>query len=284
MMVRKFKLSLITVVCLVFGEVAFAGNSNFQIAPPPIAYPYFEEGKTDWKIEPMLMNIESSQADLSLVGGGLNFIGRQAFSEYLAIDMQGSISALSGQMAGIAPMYYSTSFYPRVDGKSDVSMGSMSISFNIEAQLIKEDAGSLIVFFGPNLGLTNMNLTTPYSLVRISDGAVTSGYTDQMQILSSTVGAQFGMQGSLSFGKGLSISPFFMISSTSGTATITDDPNTSDTSESEYTVDIPESTTTSFGMDIIMDEISIGTILQSIATADDNSDVNIIMFRFGYHF
>lgn len=281
---KNFKLLLIGL--LFFSGTLFAGSSGFQIAPPPIAYPYFEEGKVDLKFEPMLISIESAEADLSLSGIGFNFIRRQAFSDMLAFDMQGSMSVLTGQMPGVA-MYYSYDYYATPTGKADVTMTAMSFSFNLEMQLVKEGEESLIFFFGPNFGLANMTMLTPYSLTVLpphsNAGQVFSGYTDTTTILSSTVGLQFGMQANLSLGDRVSISPFFMMSSTSATATITNDPGTSDTEPTTFTGDPTTSTATSFGMDIIIDEISIGTILQNISQ-EDESDVNIVMFRFGYHF
>lgn len=287
MMYKKIKLPLISVILALFGEVLFAESGSFQISPPPIAYPYFEEGKTDYKTEPMFININSTEADLSLTGGGVNFIGRHANSKFLAFDIQSSIAVLSGQMPGVTPMYYSTSYYYTPAEKANVTMTSWSTSLNMEIQLIKEDEGSLIVFFGPTFVFTNMTMSTPYSITILpphsNAGEVHTGFTDKLTMRSKTNGAQFGIQSNLAVGDGLSISPFYMMSTTSGTVSIMDLPGNTDADTTRFTADISRSTTTSFGMDIIIDEISIGTILQNIKQ-DENSNINIMMFRFGYHY
>jgi len=297
-MIKRFITASVVSVATV-GTLGAASNSNFQIAPPPIAYPYFEAGRGDGKIEPMLISIESKEAEMSLAGAGINMVGRQAFSEWIALDVQAGLFALNGQTAGIPPITpipttgaYSayTYYYTRVDGKAQVNMTSFVMSFNIELQPIKEDFGNLILFFGPNFGVSSMTMRTPYSLIVPSPysnaGDVFSGYTDTLTFSGSTSGAQFGMQAGFALGHGLQISPFFMMSSASGTATLTDDPGTGNAGTTSVTADIPESSTTSFGMDIVIDEMSLGTIFQNIQSQDseEQGDINIVMFRFGFHF
>lgn len=295
-MIKRFVTAAVVSMATV-GTLGATSNSDFQIAPPPIAYPYFEAGRVDGKIEPMIISIESQQAEMSLAGGGINMVGRQAFSEWIALDVQAGLFALNGQTAGIPPITpiltsggYPVYYYTRVDGKANVNMTSFVMSFNIEFQPIKEDFGNLILFFGPNFGVSSVTMRTPYSLIvpppYSNAGDVYSGYTDTLTFSGSTSGAQFGMQAGFALGYGLQISPFFMMSSASGTATLTDDPGTGNAGTTSVTADIPESSTTSFGMDIVIDEMSLGTIFQNIQSQDseEQSDINIVMFRFGFHF
>ena len=294
-MSKNIVLLLALAVCCIPGRLAAESQSNFQIAPPPIAYPYFEAGRSDGRVEPTFITISSDAADLSLAGIGISAVGRQALSDWVAFDVQGGMFVLTGQMAGIPPItpiptgdgYY---YYTRVDGNADVSMVSFIMSFNLELQLLKADEGSLIFFFGPNFGVSSMTIQTPYSLIvpppYSNAGSVYSGYTDTLTVSSSTGGAQFGMQAGLNLGHGVHFTPFFMMSSTSGTATMTDNPGYSSAGTTSMTADIPESSVTSFGMDIVIDDMSIGTMLQNIQSQDEeeSSEVDIFMLRFGFNF
>jgi hypothetical protein len=285
---------LIVMLSLMMGENAvFGGQNNFQIAPPPIAYPYFEAGRSDEKIEPLFIDIESQQAGISLAGIGLNFDGRTAFSDSVAGDIQFGFFALNGEMPGVPPItmipaYSGGTFVgywtPTPTGKAKVNMSSLQMSLNLELQPIHTSGGSLILFLGPNIGLMSMTLRTPYSLTYGS--TTNSGYTDKLQITSTTMGVQFGAQASLSLGDSVKLSPFFMMSSSSGSATLTDDPGVSGTSGSTMSSDIPATTTTSMGMDIIIGDLSLGTILEDLKSDKNqgsNQDVKITIFRMGYH-
>ncbi len=261
-------------------------NSNgFQIAPPPIAHPIFVAGAKDQKFDFNYISMSSSEADIDLTGLGASYIVREAYSDSLAISAQAGLFMLNGTMPGLAlPFYYSGSwFFPESLSKADVSMMSMPFSANIELQLIKEDAASLIVFIGPNLGFSVMNMQTSY---KVSPTSPT--YTNLAQVTSTTAGLQFGMQAGLKLSDDLKISPFFMVSSSSGTANFTYKSGASGVSDTTYSGDIPDITTSSIGMDIIIKELSIGTVLQDIQRSNsDGSDaggMETVMLRFGYKF
>lgn len=291
-------LALLALTAILIGPSQVLGEqSNFQIAPPPIAYPYFEPGRLDGKIEPIFVGITAK--DISLSGGGVNLDIRQAFSEFMAMDMQAGIFLLSGEMPGIPPITpipaYSTTgsfggyYTTRVDGKAKVSMTSMAISANLELQPIHGKHGGIIIFGGPNIGIMSMDMKTPYSLIVppsfSNAGQVRSGYTDTLTISSSTAGFQFGLQGDIHITGDLKLSPFFMTSSTSGSATLKDNPGAAGVSGYSSTADIPTSSSSSLGMDIIIGNLSIGTVLQEMKSQEKGTeDINITLFRLGYHF
>lgn len=277
-------LFMLAVVIVLSQKELYASGEGFQISAPPIAYPYFEEGKTYYKFEPVVVSIDASEANINLSGVGINYIYREAVSDILAVNAQGQMFALSGDMPGMYPSSTSTGFYAVPSEKSKASMISMMFSGNIELQAIKDDSGSLIVFGGINLGMVNTSMQTAYNLVRISDSQTFSGYTDSTTISSSVVGLQFGMQGSFFLGDGFGLSPFFMMTTTSGTATYTDEPGYSGGSTVSYSAEMPEYTTTSFGMDIIIDDISIGTLLQNVESSEQSDDINIVQIKLGYFF
>lgn len=262
-------------------------NSNgFQIAPPPIAHPIFIEGAKDQKFDFNFISMSSDEIEVDLNGFGASYIVRQAYSDSLAISAQAGLFMLNGTMPGLAlPFYYSGNwFIPESLSEADVSMMTMPFSANVELQLIKEDAASLIVFIGPNLGFSVMNMKTSYK----TDKSGSTVYTNLAQVTSTTAGIQFGMQAGLRVSEDVKISPFFMVSSSSGTANFNYKSGASGVSDTTYSGDIPDVTTSSIGMDIIIKELSIGTVLQDIqrsnSDGDDEGGLQTAMLRFGYKF
>jgi hypothetical protein len=151
----------------------------------------------------MFLNIEAN--NISLSGGGVNFDARQAFSEQLAVDVQGNLLVLSGEMPGIPPLtpipaYSGSTFLgyytPQTTGKAKVGMMSIGMSLNVEFQPFHSDAGGLIIFGGPNINITRMTMQTPYRLY-YPPSTYYSGYTDTLTIASVTGGVQFGLQGDM---------------------------------------------------------------------------------------
>ena len=113
-------LSVLLTLC---GGGAMAQQSNFQLSPAPIPYPYFEPGRADYKLTGSYFTISADQ--LSFRGGGLNVIGRKAFSEAAALDGQIGFLAMNGEMPGFAlPFLYSGSVWtPVIDGKGKLLAG-----------------------------------------------------------------------------------------------------------------------------------------------------------------
>lgn len=278
---------------LMLPGVAQAADSSFQIAPPPIPYPVFVAGATDAKVEPIVVSISAPSVTLS--GGGVNADGRYAFSDMLAVDVQGGLFALTGEMPGVGPITLipakSTSgsflgyYVTQATGKATVSMTSVQMSMNVEFQAIRGASGGLIIFGGPSFGVANMEMQTPYRLYWPASGATYSGYTDTLTISSTNAGFQMGLQGDVALMDNMKIVPFMMVGSYAGTSTMTDKPGVSGVSGSSATADIPSYSTSSFGMDIVMGNLSIGTLLQEMQSQNQSSDpVKVTMFRLGYRF
>ncbi|PKL15963.1 MAG: hypothetical protein CVV49_18685 [Spirochaetae bacterium HGW-Spirochaetae-5] len=261
-----------------------AQQSNFQIAPSPIAYPYFEEGRHDGNLGVSFINI--STQDMNMTGGAGDFKGRIAFSEFAAIDGNLGLNMLGGTMPGIPPLISLYPYIAEVAGEATLTYFSFRMAFNIEIQPVKTDVFSLIFFGGPNMNISQFTITTPFNLrLPPTYTTVAKGYTDTLTINTNLTGWQAGVQIDLPLGGDARLSPFFMYSSFSGTATLTDTTTVSGYGSTSMTVDVPGATATSFGMDIIFGEISIGTLLQQMAASDSTTqDTSIIMISISYHF
>lgn len=283
------KLGWVALLGVMSSAPVMAEDGGFQIAPPPIAHPIFVAGAKDQKFDFNYISMSSSETDIDLTGFGASYIVREAYSDSLALSAQAGLFLMTGTMPGVALPYfdYPSFFTPINVRNADVTMFSIPFSANIEMQLIKEDAASLIVFIGPNLGMSSMTMQTSYDLQR-DDSAIFTGFTSTTQMTMVTAGLQFGMQAGLRVSDDVKISPFFMVSSSSGTSNMTYSSGISGDADTTATGDIPDITTSSIGMDIIIKELSIGTVLQDIQRSnDDGSDaggMETVMLRFGYKF
>ncbi len=280
-------------ICFLFMQsYTYPQQSNFQIAPSPIAYPYFEDGRYDGTIGGSFISI--STTDMSMAGGAGDFKGRMAFSEFTAIDCDLGINMLGGSMPGIPPItpLYTNLGYPyftEVAGDASLLLFSFRMAVNIEFQPVKSEFGSIILFGGPNINISNFTITTPFNLIvpppYSNAGEVYTGYTDTLTISTNLTGWQAGIQIDIPLGEGMRLSPFFMYSSFSGTAALTDTTTVSGSDTTSISVDVPGSTSTSFGMDIVFDDFSIGTLLQQMTASDETTqDTSIIMISISYHF
>lgn len=287
----KFFLLLPVYIFLLHSETR-AAQSNFQIAPSPIAYPFFEADRYDGTLGGSLIKI--STADLTLAGGAGDFKGRWAVSEFAAMDVNFGLNMLGGTMPGIppiTPLYTSSGYlyYTQVAGDSTLTLFSFRMAFNMEFQPVKSEFGSIIFFGGPNMNFSKFTITTPFNLIvpppHANAGTVFKGYSDTLAISTSLTGWQAGIQLDIPLGGDMRLSPFFMYSTFSGSATLTDTTTVSSSGFTTMTFDIPEATSTSVGMDIIFGEYSIGTLLQQMAASDNTAqDTSIIVLSVSYHF
>jgi hypothetical protein len=280
-----FKLVLVIAISLIFLQTrTHAQQSNFQIAPSPIAYPYFEEGRYDGNLGVSFISI--STQDMNMAGGAGDFKGRIAFSEFAAIDGNLGLNMLGGTMPGILPLISLYPYIPEVAGDATLTLFAFRMAFNIEIQPIKTDVFSIIFFGGPNMNFSQFTITTPFNLrLPPTYTSVAKGYTDTLTINTNLTGWQAGVQIDLPLGGDARLSPFFMYSSFSGTATLTDITTVSGYGSTSMTVDVPGATATSFGMDIIFGDLSIGTLLQQMTAGDNTTqDTSIIMISISYHF
>lgn len=119
-----------------------AQQSNFSISPPPIVWPFFDEGRSDMSIAGSIINMEAGA--LSMTGGVATVKGRQALGSGLAVDVAAGFGGLGGKMPGVPPMsviytsgaYSYVPYYTAPTGKATVSFLSLNASANIEVQPI----------------------------------------------------------------------------------------------------------------------------------------------------
>ncbi len=289
-----FSILLIPMLCVILlNKDISAQESNFQIAPSPIAYPYFEDGRYDGTLGISFVKITTE--DMDLAGGMGDFKGRMAFSEFLAGDCDLGITGMGGSMPGlppIMPIYPSSGFIPyfiETTGDATLTLLSFRMAIDIEIQPIQTDFGSLIIFGGPNITFSRFDASTPFNLIVpppfSNAGEVFTGYTSTITVNSTLAGWQLGIQLDINLGSEVRLSPFFMYSSFSGTQDLTNTTDVSGSGSATLSSDIPSSTSTSMGMDIIIGDISIGTVLQQIqSTEESTQDKGVFMISVGYHF
>lgn len=291
--VRKILLLLLLAGSL---KAATDSESSFQLAPAPIPYPYFDPGTTDGKIDFSYVNLTISDYSFN----GLSVYGkiRKAFTDMLAIDGMGGLMFMSGKMAGIGPISripaYNTSgnyvndYYTRVDGKADASIINLGFSANAEVQVLRSPLFNAIIFAGPSLNITSVSLKTPYSLIVpigfSNAGEVRRGYTDTLTTTLMLGGLQGGMQIDIPLGALVRISPFFVVSSLSGSGTITDDPGTKTTNAYSASFEVPASSSVSTGFDIFVNDISIGAMAQSSKSSQTGGSNSYLQLTIGYRF
>lgn len=224
------------IIAVFTAGAAFAQQSSFSVAPPPIASPSFEAGKGEGKFRFTYLTISGEGMDLK--GGGFDFVGRSAFSESLAGDVS------------VGFLFMSADF-------TAGSMFLMNIPFsaNLELQAYKGDVLSTILFAGPamimtpgSMEMTIMNQTYTYS------------------IFNFMYGAQAGVQLGVKLGD-VTLAPFAMAQNLRGSSTITDDQGNS------TTTDIPAYTTTSYGADLVYAPwgLTLSSVLQEAKKADDQT-------------
>lgn len=237
---RRFSLVL-AVVCmlgiLTAGAAFAAQQSNFSVAPPPIASPYFEAGKGEGKFRFTYLTISGQGMDLT--GGGFDFVGRSAFSETFAGDIAVGFLLLNADLAGAGTM----------------TLMNIPFSANLEVQAYKGDVVSTILFAGPAM------IMTPGSFEMTVMGQ-TSTYT----IFNFLYGAQAGVQLGVKMGD-FTLSPFAMAQNLRGTSSISDDQGNS------VDTDIPAYTTTSYGADLIYTPwgLTLSSVLQEAKKADNQT-------------
>ncbi len=79
------------------GISANAQQSNFQISPAPISYPFFEPQRKDIKLTGVYAGITGTDVEIS--GYGFNGVLRHAVSENLAFDGTLGMTALNGMFS-----------------------------------------------------------------------------------------------------------------------------------------------------------------------------------------
>ncbi|MBI2068989.1 MAG: hypothetical protein HYT79_00160 [Elusimicrobia bacterium] len=279
------RISLMLSMIMVSAVLGRAQQSNFQIAPAPIAYPYFEPRRTDIKLTGVYFGIKAT--DISIKGGGINGNFRRSMNETAAFDAQLGLFGLGGELPGFAlPFVYSNALWtPVIDGKASLSGVSFPLSFNLEIQALNRPGGSLLFFAGPNMALALLSMVTPYHAQSGVTNAAKTNFTAEMTTFLG--GVQGGAQGSVRMGQ-VKVVPFFMTMTQSGSASFSFKHGYSGVRSlvTSSVVDIEPFTVNSFGADIIIIpwNLSIGTLIQQMSAEKDQQGVKTTIFQLSWHF
>lgn len=245
-MVRKMGVLSFFVIAAILATTAVfaddASSSSFSIAPPPIANPVFDAKEKDQKIRVTYLTMESGPtttnpaSQFKLKGYGLDMVARKAFNSVLAIDGGVGVIYLDGTMG------------------SDSTLTGMTIplTVNLEVQPVKTDVFSLIMFVGPQFGISVMEIESPGMYIS-SDSFV--------------YGLQVGAQMGFNIKDTIGIDLFGMTLSQAGTQ---DTYISSAYYSDSITSDIPAYTTTTYGIDFVY--LPWGLALSSILQEAGKSD------------
>src|SRR3990172_221656 len=244
------RLVLFIVAALMFSVMAFpvfagSSQSTFSISPPPIASPVFDVKETDMKVGLTYLTMENSDPGtvFELDGYGINFVGRSAFGSIVALDYAIGVIYMDGDIStgGTATT------------KMNLSGANIPISVNLEIQPYKNDVFNVILFAGPALNISAMEIE------------VKGTYSDTIYVDSIMYGPQGGIQ--LGFGLGdFNLDLFGMATSLRGKQ------ETTSTYGSDTSTTIPAYTTTSFGADLTY--MPLGLALSSIMQEAQQGDNN----------
>jgi len=255
-MSRAIRAFLIIATAMAGIASAAHAQQSFSIAPPPIAAPTFEDGKTDGKVR--FTYIDMSGNGTEFTGGGVDGIVRKAFSNSFAGDIQGGMFVLDGDI-------------DMGTSKSSTTFINFLFSANAELQAYKGNVFSALLFVGPNLNLMLGSMEIPCPIGTCTDTAT---------ITSSLFGLQGGIQFGIKAGD-FSIDPFAMIMTQQGSTTVS-------TSFADTTTTIDPYTTTSFGLDITYKpwNMSLSAIVQEAAkqTDKDKEGIKTNIYQLSWHF
>lgn len=269
-----------------------SSESSFLLSPAPIPYPCFEAGTTDGKIDVSYVNLTFSEYTFN----GLSIFGkgRKAFTESFALDGMAGLMYLSGKLPGVGPLsplpaYSATGsflgYYTPIPAKTaNATSVTVSFSGNAEVQVVRSPLFNAILFAGPSLNITSLTLKTLYNKYYAATGTTYTGFTDTLTTTIMLGGLQAGMQIDIPLGQLVRVSPFFVVSSLSGSATMTDDPGTKTTDAYSASYEVPGSTTFSTGFDIFVNEISIGAMAQSGKSSQNGGNASYYQLTVGYRF
>jgi hypothetical protein len=257
-MSKKVAVSLLVSALMVVAVSSFAeAAQSFSITPPPIVAPTFDEGKTEGKARFTYLSLEGNGTEFT--GGGIDIVGRRAFSNDLAGDIQGGLFVLGGDM-DTGGMKSSTTFM------------NMLFGVNGEYQAYKGDTFSTLLFAGPNMTFMFGSFDSTYQIMG-------NTYSDTTTLTGYLFGLQAGIQFGVNAGD-FSIDPFAMAMTQSGSMT-------SSSNAGDTTVTIDAFTTTSFGVDITYKpwNLSLSAILQEAAKQkDDKEGIKTHIYQISWRF
>lgn len=234
-----------------------ATQTNFMVSAPPLPWHEFEKGQWDLRLGGNYANVSSkdssSNQDIGIVGGGVNFIGRYGFNDVLAADLGFYFVGLSGGTTN--PKTFSLSLY------------MLTWNPNLEVQLVRNERVSWILFAGPVWSFT----PGEYAAYN-SKGVETSGSGFNIYLSGPQFGTQLAIKAS-----DFALSPFVLIQSLSGSFYLYY-PSASSS--------IPGFTMTSFGIDVtyVPWNITLSSVINQVGSAAQNSGYNTMYLALSYDF
>lgn len=263
---------------------ASAQQVNFQFAPPPIPYPFFEPNRADFRLTGGYFTLTGQ--GINLKGGGALASGRKAFNERIALDGQMGFIGVGGTVPGFSlPSLQGVLLWSPVnEGDGKLSGIALPMSMNVEFQPVRHPRGSLIVFAGPNLMIAPLTIRTPYHLVR--GGTVAKSSTFETKATVVLGGIQAGVQGAIPLKK-FQLTPYAMINSESGSATFN-----FDTGYNTYipvkdtVVNIEPFSFSTVGGDLLYTpwNLSFGTLFQAASGKKHQSSYKLVLYTLSWHF
>ena len=247
-------------------------SNSFQISPAPIPYPYFESGRFDGQINGMGASISAPGMNLGV--GGASGSLRYSFNDFLAWDFAGNFGLGNLTMPGLTNGGYQV---PTHNSTLFTDMGGFST--NLEAQLGGKNGG--LIFFG---GFTYQGFSMSNSGTYYCES---NGVGDIQGMGASMAGVQGGVQGNIHLGSSVRLAPFIMLQSLSGTSSmgIYTYNGAGGCSTTKSSQQIPTATSASYGLDILINDWSLGTFLQELKqNSGSSSNVHSVVFQVGYSF
>lgn len=273
---EKIKILAISLMLgLISLNSAYAGQSNFSIAPPPIASSDFEAGKKEGKLTAIYIGMKGTGFEMT--GGGANFISRKAITDSIAFDGSAGVMLMMGTM-------------DLSGSQSDLSVMVLPLSFNMEYQPVK----GLILYGGVPLMFMYSTFKYDSTYSYCSQYTTIYGYTycSAYDTISdpttvSTTSILSGLQGGAQYGinaGNFKISPFIMFQSLSGSATTETEPILGSSSSSSMS--IPSYTQTSYGLDMLYVpwNITLSSLLQEAAKSGENEAIKTTIIQLSWNF
>lgn len=248
--------ALVMTLAVVPGLMA-ASQTNFMVSAPPLPWFEFEKGQWDLRLGGNYTSVSgkdsSTNKDVSVEGGGVNFIGRYAFNDILAADFGFYFVGLSGGTRN--PKTFNLALY------------MLMWNPNLELQLVHNDRVSWIFFAGPVWSFTPGEFTS-YN----SSGVATASNGFNIYLSGPQFGTQLAIKAS-----DFAFSPFVLIQSLSGSVFVHYPSSTSS---------VPTFTMTSFGIDVtyVPWNITLSSVINQASAAAQNSGYNTLYLALSYDF
>ncbi len=270
------------------GSFAFAEHDkNYFRAPSPSPFvsPGFEKGDLDAMVTGGLVFVSTKNDDLFGADAGVK--GRYAFDDTIAVDGGAGFAMLGGKSEpGLLPRGDLSAYTVLAGSDGTVFSTLYRMNLDVEVQLYNSSRFGLIFFIGPNFNLFYFRRVSDYSVV--STYPLSNKYTDRQNSVSVIGGFQSGLAFNIPLKNDITLCPVFMIAPFMGIKHIHDNTGRSGIPSSSSTIDVPSTTTVSFGMNVKWRKLSFSPLVQVMQLSSENSSrkdqVWSMAFTVGYYF